>query len=355
MDDGFITQATVSVSNEGLVLENPSGLGTCKFRGESYVCQGLSVNHPSHHTVEGVQADGEVTAIFRKPTGELMCMSSLFRINSAQTPSYNFFKQFVPYALTTGETKLTLRDWSISALVPPEASYYVYQGSSLVPPCVPCEWIVFKSMINMDQGDFAYLVRNAEAGSRPVQALGDREVFYNDINNIPGGPMPHDNKFYLRLKPTGSTKMGKLETKKVDLKTPNKQSESDAQQESENPTTLSGKIVKWFVDYTNNYGWYGYVMPVVVLIGLSIGFYAGNKSPYKPVFAESWGITLRSYAGSLWTYLVGMFWSLCTLIYDWTIGWIPFFTNLIARRRAQGHIDSSSSPPISSSSKSSSV
>jgi carbonic anhydrase len=123
MDTGNVTQATVSVSNEGMILESSSGLGSCKFRGESYVCQALSINHPSHHTIEGVQADGEVTCLFRKPTGELLCMSSLFRISSSQTPSYSFFKQFVPYAVTTGETKLSFRDWTIASLVPPEASY----------------------------------------------------------------------------------------------------------------------------------------------------------------------------------------------------------------------------------------
>jgi hypothetical protein len=63
MDDNYITQATVSVSDEGLLLINNSGLGSCKFRGESYVCQALVVNHPSHHTIEGVQADGEVDLV----------------------------------------------------------------------------------------------------------------------------------------------------------------------------------------------------------------------------------------------------------------------------------------------------
>ena len=51
MDDGYISQATVSVSDEGLLVTNNSGLGSCKFRGESYVCQALHINHPSHHTL----------------------------------------------------------------------------------------------------------------------------------------------------------------------------------------------------------------------------------------------------------------------------------------------------------------
>ena len=317
MDDGNVTQTSVSVSNEGLILESSSSLGSCKFRGESYVCQGLSINHPSHHTIEGVQADGEVTAIFRKPTGELMCMSTLFRINSAQTPSYGFFKQFVPYAVTTGETKLQMRDWSISALVPPEASYYVYQGSTLVPPCAPCEWVVFKSMINMDQGDFAYLVRNAEAGSRPVQGLGDREVFFNDTNNVPGGPMPHDNKFYLKLRPTGNTKISpKLETKTVDLKS--KLGESKADDETKNPTTLLGQATKAKNDYVEQVGTLGLVLAIVAVIAVAVGIYKGysgsESTPITFEFMRGWAIWTREKLSWFYTYVLTLLFSIISYI-----------------------------------------
>jgi carbonic anhydrase len=335
MDDGNVTQASVSVSDEGLILESSSSLGSCKFRGESYVCQGLSINHPSHHTIEGVQADGEVTAIFRKPTGELMCMSTLFRINSAQTPSYGFFKQFVPYAVTTGETKVQMRDWSISALVPPEASYYVYQGSTLVPPCAPCEWIVFKSMINMDQGDFAYLVRNAEAGSRPVQGLGDREVFFNDTNNVPGGPMPHDNKFYLRLRPTGDTKVSpKLETKAVDLKSKIKQSKEDAEEEAKNPTTLLGQAAKAKNDYVSQVGTIGLILTIVAAIAIGVGIRKGydgsNTSPVTFEFMRGWAIWTReklywfyNYVLNLLGWIVSYVYGIFVWLYNSTIGFLP--------------------------------
>jgi len=327
MDDGFITQASATISNEGLFLESSQGLGSCKFRGESYVCQGLVVNHPSHHTIEGIQADGEITGIFRKPTGELMCMSTLFRVNSAQTPSYNFFKQFVPYAVTTGETKLTLRDWSIAQIVPPEASYYIYNGSTLVPPCVPCEWVVFKSMINIDQGDFAYLVRNVEAGSRPVQGLGDREVFFNDINNIPGGPMPHDNKFYLRLRPTKGSGFKKEKPASVNL--------TNAQQPIENKqedTTSIGQIKKW----ADNIGVVNLMISIFACLGIAAGIYYGRsfgmEQPMKPQFANDYAVKTREWFGWLWskivifaTYIFTSMYDLMKLLYAVTIGQ---FTNV---------------------------
>jgi hypothetical protein len=228
-----------------------------------------------------------------------------------------------------------MRDWSISALVPPEASYYVYQGSTLVPPCAPCEWIVFKSMINMDQGDFAYLVRNAEAGSRPVQGLGDREVFFNDTNNVPGGPMPHDNKFYLRLRPTGDTKVSpKLETKAVDLKSKIKQSKEDAEEEAKNPTTLLGQAAKAKNDYVSQVGTIGLILTIVAAIAIGVGIRKGydgsNTSPVTFEFMRGWAIWTReklywfyNYVLSLLGWIVSYVYGIFVWLYNSTIGFLP--------------------------------
>jgi hypothetical protein len=150
----------------------------------------------------------------------------------------------------------------------------------------------------MDQGDFAYLVRNAEAGSRPVQALGDREVFFNDTNNIPGGPTPHDNKFYLRLRPTGNTKVSaNLETKHVDLKSKKKQSKEDAEEERRHPTTLIGHAGKAKDDYVSKVGTFGLILAIVSVIAVGIGIwkgYDGSKtSPFTFEFMKPWAIWTR--------------------------------------------------------------
>jgi len=46
-------------------------------------------------------------------------------------------------------------------------------------------------------------VKNVNPGSRPIQGLGDREIFYNDVEQLPGGPMPHDNKTYMKCRRAG--------------------------------------------------------------------------------------------------------------------------------------------------------
>jgi hypothetical protein len=196
----------VIVSNEGLILQSQTGLGSCKFAGESYSCQSLLVTHPSHHTVENIQADAEVVAIFTSPTSGMLCISSLVRVNPNSTSSIHFFNAFVPYAnpAIEGATSISLGEqWGLFMMVPPAGSYFVYDGSLVIPPCQPCKWVVFKSMINIDSTDFAMLVKNVIPGSRPIQQLGNREVFFNDVEQLPGGPMPHDGKTYMRCKRSG--------------------------------------------------------------------------------------------------------------------------------------------------------
>jgi carbonic anhydrase len=298
MDDGFVSQASIEVSDEGLLLVNYGGLGTCKFRGESYVCTVIVINHPSHHTIEGVQADGECIAFLRNPTGGLLCLSVLFRVSPSETGSYSFFKQFVPYAQTTSvNQQVSLQNWSLSMMIPSESSFYTYAGSTTAPDCHPCEWVVFRNMVNMDTTDFAYLVRNVSAGSRSVQALGNREVFYNDTKNMPGA-MPHDNKFYLKLgNPLKKNK--KYHVKKVDLKTTAAKDAADEAAEERNPSTWHGAAWKATKDHVaQNGGFFGTLESIFILIliltGLWLGYSYGGTSPFKPEFAKNLAIWFRS-------------------------------------------------------------
>ena len=208
MDQVQVPQANVMISDEGLILQNTAGLGTCKYNGEGFTCDMVLVNHPSHHTIENIQADAEVIAIFTNPSGNYLCVSSLVRVNSSQSGSTRFFNKFVPFANPTEQyTAVNLGDdWALNMMVPPNGSYFVYDGSMVVPNCQSAKWIVFKSMINIDSNDFALLVKNVTPGSRPIQAIGDREVFFNDSEQLPGAPMPHDNKTYMRCRRLGKSR-----------------------------------------------------------------------------------------------------------------------------------------------------
>lgn len=294
-DDAYIQQANVIVSDEGLILQNNAGLGSCKFNGDSYNCQTIVVTHPAHHTIENIQADAEVVAIFNSPTAGMLCVSSLVRVNPTQTGASHFFNAFVPYANpSVPYTSISLGEqWGLFMMVPPSGAYYYYEGSLIVPPCQPTKWVVFKAMINIDSGDFALLAKNVIPGSRPIQALGDRQVYFNDQDQLVGGPMPHDGKTYMRCKRSG---------KKSDVKAVEAAPLGDTK-------SAADKKKKWWIQEAVEFqiaenGFLALVDVVLLLLAIGVGIYLGRETANGPngmylISGANWlGSYLRSFFGS---------------------------------------------------------
>jgi carbonic anhydrase len=269
MDDGYVSDAHVYVTREGLVLASQS-LGTCKFNGAGYSCEALIVNHPSHHTIENIQADAEVTALFRNPTGKRLFVHSLVRVNPTQTDSSHFLNAFVPYANPSQPTHLKLNNWTLSMMVPPNATYYTYQGSLPVPGCESGQTVVFSSMINIDSNDFALLVKNVQAGSRPIQPLGNREIFFNSGEQLPGGNMPKDGKVYMRLHPR---KEDEKKLKKGDVRPLHQADISGPQQAANNNAGIFGAISDWSRSQAAANGWFSIVNLFLLMISLGCAIY----------------------------------------------------------------------------------
>lgn len=240
VDDTNVTTASVAISDEGFVMHGQS-LGSCTYNNKLYTCVMLTINHPSHHTIEkNSQADGEVVAIFVNGPVDAIQVCVQFYVNPSPGPSIDFFKQIVPYASGTQQTLVNLSGWSLQQMIPDDGSFYTYDGSTMYQPCYPAETIVFKNSINIDQTDFALLVNKVTAGSRNIQPLGNRELFFNDGPDM--GFMPHDNKTYLVMKPLNPQKKKKIEISKADLKT------GLAKRAAKEPSTMD-KLAKYIIEY----------------------------------------------------------------------------------------------------------
>jgi len=267
-DDAYIPSASVILSNEGLVLHSTAGLGSCKFNGEGYTCQNLFVNHPSHHTIENIQADAEVIAIF-KSGSKVLCVSALVRVNPAQTTSTHFFNSFIPYSdPNSNNSNVNMGDnWGLFMMVPPNSSYYVYDGSLPLPSCESAKCIVFKSMINIDPNDFAILVKNVTPGSRPIQGIGDREVFFNDSEQLSGGPIPHDNKTYMRCRRSPHKGKDIQKVTQVDV---------SAEKAKHTKTTLGG-VHTWVSNQVATNGIISVVDGIIMLVSSILAIYLAYK------------------------------------------------------------------------------
>jgi carbonic anhydrase len=273
-DEGYVSSGVVNITQEGLVLYSQTGLGTCKYNGTGYTCNAIVVNHPSHHTIENIQADAEVIALFTNPVGKKLLVSSLIRVNPAQTDASKFLNRFIPYASTRATTVKFGDDWTLSMMVPPKASYYSYAGSLPLGGCDPAQVIVFSSMINIDSNDFALLVKNVTAGSRPIQGLGDREVFFNSGEQLPGGQMPKDGKIYMRLRPKKDDgKKKDRDIKQPDIAGPQKREQDKA--------GFFGYISQWARDQTEINGVFSIINAILLFVAFGLAVYCAYKYSEK--------------------------------------------------------------------------
>ena len=273
-DEGYVSSGSVNITREGLVLYSQTGLGTCKYNGTGYTCNARLVNHPSHHTIENIQADAEVIALFTNPTGKKLLVTSLVRVNPAQTNASKFLNGFIPYASSQPTQVKFGDDWTLSMMVPPKASYYSYAGSLPLGECEPAQVIVFSSMINIDSNDFALLVKNVPAGSRPVQSLGDREVFFNSGEQLPGGQMPKDGKIYMRLRPKKDDgKKKDYSIHQPDIAGPEKR--------EKDKLGFFAYISQWARDQTEINGVFSIINAILLFVAFGLALYCAYKYSEK--------------------------------------------------------------------------
>jgi carbonic anhydrase len=271
MDDAYATNGYVGIEQNIVVLYAQTNLGSCKFNGEGYTCEVLAVTHPSSHTIENIQADAEVQALFVNPTGKRLTISSLIRVNPAETQSTSFLNKFIPYANPSQRnTQVTLNNWSLSMMVPPNATFYSYQGTDLA--CRPSQVIVFGSMINIDSNAFALLVKNTKRSSVGIQPLGSRQVYFNNGQQLPGPQMPNDGKIYMRIRSNKADDDKKKGSKFV--KPVSRADVSSVQTSERNNSGIMGSIFNWTRTQAAYNGWFALLNVLLMMIAIGLAIYA---------------------------------------------------------------------------------
>jgi carbonic anhydrase len=220
IDKVSVPQATATIKSEtGMHLEFGEVKPTAKFNGEGYTCKEAFLLHPAQHTVEDIRAEAEFIALFENPKGYQLAVSVPVRTSPGETPSTAFFSAFVPYPSVPDEpTTVVLGSaWELQDVIPESKGFYVYEGAWIMPPCTAdVTWCVFGSSITIDPSDYARLASKSPGGSRPLQPVGDREVFFNDGEKIENAYSKKDGKVYMRCKRV--TKEGETKESSEDIR-----------------------------------------------------------------------------------------------------------------------------------------
>lgn len=211
LEDSFPSQVIVDSADEDVLRFTVNGSVTAKWNGTSYSLDHAVLFHPAQHTIEGVRYDAELVMTF----GDSLCVSVPIQASARQSASKDFFAAFVPYAGAANgaggaDSGINVgNNWSFSHALPPESSYFSYEGSWLMPPCSGgLKWVVYRLPVNIHPDDLAVLSKARPAGYRPAQPLGDaRKVYFNDGT---GNSMSeetlnaNDDRIYIKCSRLGS-------------------------------------------------------------------------------------------------------------------------------------------------------
>lgn len=312
VDDVAISQGSVSVSANTIVLEFKQQQPSLKFNGEGYTCSGLVVKSPSWHTIEDIRADAEATAICQNPKGEFVCLSILLRTNTAASNSKTFLTSFIPYALKEQQNQVKLGDtWSLTKMIPLDPAYYSYKG--VLPwSSQKCQWVVFRSMGNIDPSDFAFLTKLT--GSVPSKlATRNQEVFFNDTQHISGVP---DGKAYMkckRVKKSGETAPRITPVKALESTAAKK--ESDVTKSPEYSGVSGSVYYGWWVitDYIRKVGAGSILETVIYILSIGAGIYAAytisrsERGLTLARTAQNWAKTLLRFWNAILDRIIAVF------------------------------------------------
>jgi carbonic anhydrase len=204
IDKVSIPSATATIKSDvGFHLQFDSAKPTARFNGEGYTSSEAFLFTPAQHTIENIQAEAEFVVIMVNPKGYQLAISIPVRAASGETPSTSFFSSFVPYPAVPDEPmQVSLgTTWELQDAIPASPGFYVYEGTLVTPMCTPSvTWVVFANAITMDPSDYAKLMSRGVSGSRPLQPVGDREVFFNSGEKIEGPAASQDGKLYMRCR-----------------------------------------------------------------------------------------------------------------------------------------------------------
>lgn len=139
--------------------------------GESHL-KSAHFHSPSEHLVDGKSFPAELHMVHADSRGNLAVVGVLFRLGEANDALQSILNSAPP----RGESA----DAQIPfpAALPPNLSYYRYDGSKTTPPCdEPVDWYVLRQTMTLSQDQVDGLIAlTAGPNNRPIQPIGDRII-----------------------------------------------------------------------------------------------------------------------------------------------------------------------------------
>lgn len=180
--DGGESELAFSYSGDAKELSYNGVAISIAYEMENYLNLGnrvyslSSVHHhiPSEHQIDGESFALELHLVHEREVGDEAVAAFLYSLGESD-PVIQSIIDAVP---AVGETVSDSIGLNAKGYEPDDVGYYGYRGSYTTPPCKePVDWLVMheRRSVSREQVD-ALLVLTGIENSRPVQAIGNREI-----------------------------------------------------------------------------------------------------------------------------------------------------------------------------------
>ena len=165
--------ADATLRNDGRQVHADCAPGnTAMLGGREFQLISTHFHSPSEHLVNGDSFAAELHLVHADSNGRLAVVGVLFTLG-APSPVTQSILDAAPSVGASANTSIPLTD-----SLPPELSYYRYDGSKTTPPCdEPVDWHILRQpmTISKEQVD-GLLALSGGRNNRPVQTVGNRVI-----------------------------------------------------------------------------------------------------------------------------------------------------------------------------------
>lgn len=166
-------EAAATLHNDGRQVRAEYRLGNVSvFGGREFSLKSAHFHSPSEHLVDGKSFPAELHLVHADSQGNLAVVGVLFALGEPSPVVQSILDAAPPRGETT-DARIPL-----PAALPPDLSYYRYNGSKTTPPCdEPVDWYVLRRTMTLSRAQVdALLALTGGPNNRPVQPIGSRVI-----------------------------------------------------------------------------------------------------------------------------------------------------------------------------------
>ncbi len=165
----------IKLVNDGHTIQGIVEPGSyISVEGHRYDLVQFQFHHPSEEAVKGQLSDMEVQLLHKDSEGKMAILSA--RMNEG-SPNIALAALWPILPKQAGQSTTTSEMVNPAGLLPPDRSYWEYEGSLTTPPCTEgVRWFVFKQEVQVSRDQIQTFATLYPRNARPLQPPHDRKI-----------------------------------------------------------------------------------------------------------------------------------------------------------------------------------